>query len=109
MLLVARRANRLQEVADEIEGLGGVAYVHTCDLSDTDDIDRMCTEVLEQHEAVDVLVNNAGKSIRRSVDRAYDLFVDHQWQNAARRVLRGGQADPEPAADDAQAGVRATS
>ena len=78
MLLVARRANQLQEVADEIEELGGVAYVHTCDLTDIDDIDRMCAEVLEQHEAVDVLVNNAGKSIRRSVDRAYDRFHDYQ-------------------------------
>ncbi len=78
MLLVARRRDQLQEVADEIEELGGVAYVHTCDLSDTDDIDRMCAEVLEQHQAVDVLVNNAGKSIRRSVDRAYDRFHDYQ-------------------------------
>ena len=52
--------------------------MHTCDLSDTDDIDRMCAEVLEQHEAVDILVNNAGKSIRRSVDRAYDRFHDYQ-------------------------------
>jgi short-subunit dehydrogenase len=78
MLLVARRADKLQEVADEIGGLGGVAYVHTCDLSDVDDIDRMCAEVLDEHEAVDVLVNNAGKSIRRSVDRAYDRFHDYQ-------------------------------
>jgi short-subunit dehydrogenase len=78
MLLVARRRDQLQEVADEIESLGGTAYVHTCDLSDPDDIDRMCREVLEQHETVDVLVNNAGKSIRRSVDRAYDRFHDYQ-------------------------------
>jgi short-subunit dehydrogenase len=78
MLLVARRADQLQEVADEIEERGGLAYVHTCNLSDMDDIDRMCAEVLEQHETVDVLVNNAGKSIRRSVDRAYDRFHDFQ-------------------------------
>ncbi len=78
MLLVARRKDQLQEVADEIESLGGTAYVHTADLTDVDDIDRMCAEVLEQHELVDILVNNAGKSIRRSVDRAYDRFHDYQ-------------------------------
>jgi short-subunit dehydrogenase len=78
MLLVARRADQLQEVADEIVDHGGVAYVHRCDLSDMDDIDRMAAEVLDQHETVDVLVNNAGKSIRRSVDRAYDRFHDYQ-------------------------------
>jgi short-subunit dehydrogenase len=78
MLLVARRRDQLEEVAQQIEALAGTAYVHTCDLSDPDEIDRMCVEVLEQHEAVDILVNNAGKSIRRSVDRAYDRFHDYQ-------------------------------
>jgi short-subunit dehydrogenase len=78
VLLVARTEAKLREVADEIEDAGGVAYVHSCDLSDIDDIDRMAAEVLEQHEAVDILVNNAGKSIRRSVDRAYDRFHDYQ-------------------------------
>jgi short-subunit dehydrogenase len=38
----------------------------------------MADEVLSDHRAVDVLVNNAGKSIRRSVDRAYDRFHDYQ-------------------------------
>jgi short-subunit dehydrogenase len=78
VLLVARTRKKLQTVADQIEDLGGVAYVHPCDLSDTDDIDRMAAEVLEQHEAVDVLINNAGKSIRRSVDRTYERFHDYQ-------------------------------
>ena len=78
VLLVARTREKLEEVAGEIEQLGGLSYVHPCDLSDTDDIDRMAAEVLEQHEAVDVLVNNAGKSIRRSVTRTYDRFHDYQ-------------------------------
>src|SRR5947209_7525835 len=78
MLLIARRRDQLQEVADEIQDRGGTAYVHPTDLTNTDDIDRMSIEVLEQHGSVDVLVNNAGKSIRRSVDRAYDRFHDYQ-------------------------------
>jgi short-subunit dehydrogenase len=78
MLLVARRRDQLEEVAHQIEALGGAAYVHPCDLANPDDIDRMCGEVLGQHDTVDVLVNNAGKSIRRSVDRAYDRFHDYQ-------------------------------
>ena len=78
VLLVARTEEKLQEVANEIEAEGGVAYVHPCNLSDTDDIDRMAAEVLEEHDAVDILVNNAGKSIRRSVDRSYERFHDYQ-------------------------------
>jgi short-subunit dehydrogenase len=78
VLLVARTQAKLEEVAEEIDQLGGVAYVHVCDLSDLTDVDRMAAEVLEHHGHVDVLVNNAGKSIRRSVSRSYDRFHDYQ-------------------------------
>ncbi len=78
VLLVARTRGKLEEVAAEVERLGGVAHVHPCDLSDADDVDRMADEVLLSHGHVDVLINNAGKSIRRSVDRSYDRFHDYQ-------------------------------
>jgi short-subunit dehydrogenase len=78
VLLVARSADKLQDVKGQIEALGGAGVVHTADLSDLDDIDRLAAEVLEQHGAVDILINNAGKSIRRSVDRAYERFHDYQ-------------------------------
>ena len=78
VLLVARTQEKLEQVQSEIEDLGGLAYVHCCNLSDIEDIDRMSAEVLEQHDHVDILVNNAGKSIRRSVDRAYERFHDYQ-------------------------------
>ena len=78
VLLVARTKSKLEEVGAAIEQLGGFADVHPCDLTDTDDIDRMADEVLRAHGQVDILVNNAGKSIRRSVDRSYDRFHDYQ-------------------------------
>jgi short-subunit dehydrogenase len=78
ILLVARTQAKLMEVQEEIDQLGGVAYVHTCDLSDPDDIDSLAAGVLERHGHVDVLVNNAGKSIRRSVSQSYDRFHDYQ-------------------------------
>ncbi len=78
VLLVARTREKLEEVADQIRELGGTAHVHPADLTDTDDIDRMAAEVLDAHGHVDILINNAGKSIRRSVDRSYDRFHDYQ-------------------------------
>ena len=78
VLLVARTREKLEELAEEIEDLDGTAYAHPCNLTDMDDIDRMADEVLTQHGTVDVLINNAGKSIRRSVSRAYDRFHDYQ-------------------------------
>jgi NAD(P)-dependent dehydrogenase (short-subunit alcohol dehydrogenase family) len=78
VLLVARTPEKLEETKAEIEEAGGTAFIHRCDLSDTDDVERMAAEALEQHGHVDVLVNNAGRSIRRSVKLAYDRFHDYE-------------------------------
>jgi NAD(P)-dependent dehydrogenase (short-subunit alcohol dehydrogenase family) len=78
VLLVARTPEKLEQTKAEIEERGGRAHIHRCDLSDIDDIDRMADEVLAEHGHVDVLVNNAGKSIRRSVELSYDRFHDYQ-------------------------------
>jgi NAD(P)-dependent dehydrogenase (short-subunit alcohol dehydrogenase family) len=78
VLLVARTPEKLEETKAEIEEEGGTAHIHKCDLSDLDDVERMAAEVLEQHERVDVLVNNAGRSIRRSIELSYDRFHDFE-------------------------------
>ncbi len=78
VLLVARSVEKLEETKREIEQAGGVAHIHRCDMSDTDDVARMAEEVLAYHGQVDVLVNNAGRSIRRSVGLAYDRFHDYE-------------------------------
>jgi NAD(P)-dependent dehydrogenase (short-subunit alcohol dehydrogenase family) len=78
VLLVSRTREKLEEVASQIEEAGGTAHVHPADLSDLDDIERMAQEVIEEHGGVDVLVNNAGRSIRRSVERSYDRFHDFE-------------------------------
>ena len=77
-LLVARTAEKLEEVRDEIAGQGGTAHVYTADLSDYDSIDRMVEKVLADHPSIDVLVNNAGRSIRRSVALSYDRIHDYE-------------------------------
>ena len=78
VLLVSRTREKLEEVAKEVEAAGGTAFVHPADLSDLDDLDRMAQEVLAEHGGVDILINNAGRSIRRSVQRSYDRFHDFE-------------------------------
>ena len=78
VLLVARSLEKLEETKAEIEAAGGVAHIHRCDMSDTDDVERMAAEVLAYHGHVDILVNNAGRSIRRSVELSYDRFHDFE-------------------------------
>ncbi|UJA21315.1 SDR family oxidoreductase [Thermoleophilia bacterium SCSIO 60948] len=77
-LLVARTPEKLEETKEQIEARGGEAHIHQCDLADLDDVDRMAEEVLDQHGRVDVLVNNAGRSIRRSIALSYDRFHDYE-------------------------------
>jgi NAD(P)-dependent dehydrogenase (short-subunit alcohol dehydrogenase family) len=94
VLLVARSAEKLEEIRSQIEDGGGTAHVHAGDLSDMDDIDRMSDEVLAQHGHVDILVNNAGRSIRRSIALSYDRFHDYErtmqlnYFGAVKLILR---------------------
>jgi short-subunit dehydrogenase len=78
VLLVARTREKLEELKTEVEEAGGTAYVHPADLSDMDDIERVADEIIDQHGGIDVLVNNAGRSIRRSVKASYDRFHDYE-------------------------------
>jgi NAD(P)-dependent dehydrogenase (short-subunit alcohol dehydrogenase family) len=78
VLLVARTPEKLEETKAEIKEAGGEAHIHRADLSDLDDVERMAEEVLAEHGRVDVLVNNAGRSIRRSIENSYDRFHDFE-------------------------------
>jgi NAD(P)-dependent dehydrogenase (short-subunit alcohol dehydrogenase family) len=77
-LLVARGAEKLEEVRQEVARAGGTAYAYTADLADYDSIDSLVERIFADHAAVDVLVNNAGRSIRRSVSLSYDRFHDFE-------------------------------
>ncbi len=78
VLLVARRAEELERVRSAIEVDGGTAYAYVCDLTDGPATDAMLAAVLAEHGAVDMLVNNAGRSIRRSLEYSYDRMHDFE-------------------------------
>jgi len=78
VVLVARTAENLEKVAKDIRGNGGTAHVYPCDLTDMDAIAAMADKVLDDLGGVDMLVNNAGKSIRRSLALSYDRIHDYQ-------------------------------
>ncbi len=78
VVLVARGREKLEAVAEDIRAAGGVAHVYPCDLSDLESIKAMADQVLEDLGAVDILINNAGRSIRRSLERSYDRMHDYE-------------------------------
>jgi short-subunit dehydrogenase len=78
VILVARTPQNLEKVADEIRRDGGIAHVYPCDLADMDAIAAMADKVLDDIGGVDILINNAGRSIRRSLALSYDRIHDYQ-------------------------------
>jgi acyl-CoA synthetase (AMP-forming)/AMP-acid ligase II/NAD(P)-dependent dehydrogenase (short-subunit alcohol dehydrogenase family) len=78
VLLVARSVDKLEAVRDEIAAVGGTAFVHPCDVGDFDQVEALVEAVLGQHGHVDVVVNNAGLSIRRWISQSYDRFHDFE-------------------------------
>jgi acyl-CoA synthetase (AMP-forming)/AMP-acid ligase II/NAD(P)-dependent dehydrogenase (short-subunit alcohol dehydrogenase family) len=78
VLLVARRVEELESVRDRIVTAGGSAHVHPCDLADGGQVDALVAAVLAQHGPPDVLVSNAGLSIRRWVGQSYDRYRDFE-------------------------------
>jgi NAD(P)-dependent dehydrogenase (short-subunit alcohol dehydrogenase family) len=78
VLCVARREDQLERVVSEIEATGGSAYGYVCDLTDPTATDALVEQVLRDHARVDMLVNNAGRSIRRSLAYSYDRMHDFE-------------------------------
>ncbi|WP_246210254.1 SDR family NAD(P)-dependent oxidoreductase [Nocardioides piscis] len=78
VLLVARRSEELERVAGEIRAEGGHAAPYVVDLTDGDAVDALVADLLSEYGAVDYLVNNAGRSIRRSLELSGDRFHDFE-------------------------------
>ncbi|WP_343601355.1 SDR family NAD(P)-dependent oxidoreductase [Mycobacterium sp.] len=78
VVLVARTRENLDRVAGDIRAAGGTAHVYPCDLSEMDAIAAMADQVLADLGGVDILINNAGRSIRRSLALSYDRIHDYQ-------------------------------
>lgn len=78
VLLAARRGDELARVAAEVVAGGGRASTYTVDLTDGEAVDALVKELLSDHGAVDYLVNNAGRSIRRSLELTHDRFHDFE-------------------------------
>lgn len=77
VLLVARSADVLEELAEQLREDGGSAFALPADLSDVEEaVPALAQRILAEHGPPDVIVNNAGKSIRRAIDRSYDRFHD---------------------------------
>ena len=94
LVLLARREDRLRELAEEL----GAEY-EVCDVSSREDVDRVAASVLERHPKLNLLVNNAGVPGRRdflgadpeTIERVIDTnYLGSVW--SLRAFLPGLEA-----------------
>lgn len=78
VVIVARGEQAMRETCEDIRLRGGNIRYYQADLADMDSIDATCARILEDMDHVDVLVNNAGRSIRRAIEYEYDRFHDFE-------------------------------
>ncbi|MFT4177895.1 MAG: SDR family oxidoreductase [Thermomonas sp.] len=77
-IIVARGEEELFKARDEMKKAGGKVFAYTADLADMAGCDALVKKVLDEHGHVDILINNAGRSIRRSIELSYDRFHDFE-------------------------------
>ena len=78
ILIVARSEDKLLETRQEIEAKGGTAFIYTADIADLASCDALVQRVIADHGGVDILINNAGRSIRRAIENSLDRFHDYE-------------------------------
>jgi NAD(P)-dependent dehydrogenase (short-subunit alcohol dehydrogenase family) len=77
-LLVARSADKLDELVSAVAERSGQAIAYPADLSDESAVEHLVERLNEEHGALDIVVNNAGKSIRRPLHQQYDRPHDFE-------------------------------
>ncbi len=76
VVVVARRQELLDDLVGRITANGGTAVAHAVDLSDMDAIDELVATVERDMGGADILINNAGRSIRRPLAESLDRWHD---------------------------------
>ena len=94
VVVVARRQELLDELVARITGAGGTAQAHACDLSDLDVVDELVAKVDGDLGGIDILINNAGRSIRRPLAESLERWHDVERTMALNyysplRLIRG--------------------
>ncbi|MFY9922283.1 MAG: SDR family oxidoreductase, partial [Mycobacterium sp.] len=75
---LARNAEALDDLVAEIRAAGGDAHAFTCDVTDSTSVEHTVKDILGRFDHVDYLVNNAGRSIRRSISASTDRLHDYE-------------------------------
>src|SRR4029450_10410993 len=76
VVVVARRQELLDAVVERITRDGWDARAYAADLADLDAVDELVAKVEQDLGGIDILINNAGRSIRRPLAESLDRWHD---------------------------------
>lgn len=78
VVICARDPEKLAEAKARIEGTGAECFTYEADLASMESADAFVAALLRDHGGVDYLINNAGRSIRRSITMSFERFHDFE-------------------------------
>ena len=78
VVTMARGKPALDAAASEFEALGLKLHTYEADLADLAQVDAVALQILHDHGPVAILINNAGRSIRRAIENSYERFHDFE-------------------------------
>jgi short-subunit dehydrogenase len=76
IILVARNKEKLKKTKSDIKNKRCKAFIRSCDLSCENSVKKLTVNINKQFNGVDILINNAGKSIRRSLSDSLERLHD---------------------------------
>src|SRR6478672_3000948 len=84
--IVARSADVINQMADEISGKGGTAIAYAADVADAAAVERFVTNVVHEWGRIDLLFANAGVNTKQR--NLHDMSVE-QWDHVIDVNLNG--------------------
>lgn len=82
LILIARTKEKLEEIAQKIEKNGSSCTIITANLYDENEVKKVITVLENTPKGIDIVVSNAGKSIRRSLADSLNRYHDFTRTNA---------------------------
>ncbi|MGB8433964.1 MAG: SDR family oxidoreductase [Burkholderiales bacterium] len=77
-IICGRDAEKLAAAKKEVEAAGHSLITYQADIADYAQCDQLVGAIVSEHGGVDILINNAGRSIRRAIEGSFDRFHDFE-------------------------------
>ncbi len=83
--LLARRKDRLDELAAELSDMGVKAFPVQCDVTDETQVKNAIASVIKEFGRIDILLNNAGAAVRGGVH----TLTEEEWDKSMNINVKG--------------------